>query len=462
MAEMSSLDQHLQRRGGRWHYVRRVPARFRNLETRGTIRTTLGTSSLQVARARRDAMVEADDQYWAHLAFQAEQAGAQDISRQRYDAARMRAKARGSLYTPLPELTATIDVADLLKRLSHAVKHELDAAEVEAVMGAVPPVSDSICEAFSLYCDKLAVSELANKSPDQRTKWKAAKARAIDHFVALCGNLSMDEITRDHARQFYVWWGERIHPNASDAGAKAKTYRPNSANRELGNLRKLYREYWSYQGEESRENPFRNLRFKDKAKEPTPAFASAWVRSRLLKPDALSGLNPQAVLLTYALIETGCRPSELANMRPENIVLDAQVPHIRIRETDDRELKSSASSRGILLVGVSLKAMRRAPNGFPHYRDKSALLSNSLMKAFRARSLLPTEQHRIYSFRHAFEKRMLEAGLDYGLRCTLMGHKNNRPQYGDGGSLDYRRGELEKIVHPVNAETIRSLPDLRP
>ena len=29
MAEMKSLDQHLQRRGGRWHYIRRIPARYR-------------------------------------------------------------------------------------------------------------------------------------------------------------------------------------------------------------------------------------------------------------------------------------------------------------------------------------------------------------------------------------------------------------------------------------------------
>jgi hypothetical protein len=69
-------------------------------------------------------MVEADDQYWAHLAFQSKQCGAVDVSRQRYEAARTRAKARGFIYTPLPELTATIDVADLLKRLSHAVKHD--------------------------------------------------------------------------------------------------------------------------------------------------------------------------------------------------------------------------------------------------------------------------------------------------------------------------------------------------
>ena len=32
-----------------------------------------------------------------------------------------------------------------------------------------------------------------------------------------------------------------------------------------------------------------------------------------------------------------------ANIRPENIRLDAEVPHIRIRPTKDRELKSGAS-----------------------------------------------------------------------------------------------------------------------
>ena len=69
------------------------------------------------------------------------------------------------------------------------------------------------------------------------------------------------------------------------------------------------------------------------------------------------------------------------------------------------------------------------------------------MKAFRVRDLLETDRHTIYSFRHAFEKRMLEGGLDYGLRCTLMGHKNNRPQYGDGGSLEFRKSELMKITH---------------
>ena len=252
----------------------------------------------------------------------------------------------------------------------------------------------------------------------------------------------MNQIDRSHGRAFYDWWCERLNP--SDG---SKAMRPNSANRSLGNMRKLFREYWTYEGQESRENPFRNLRFSDDAVETRPAFSTEWVRDKILKPGVFDGLNEQAKLIVYALVETGCRPSEIANLTAEDIHLDVKVPYISIRPKAKRQLKSKSSKREIPLVGVSLEAMKQAPDGFPHYRDKSSLLSSSLMKAFRIRSLLETDRHTIYSFRHAFEKRMLEAGLDYGLRCTLMGHKNSRPEYGDGGSLEFRRDELLKIVH---------------
>jgi hypothetical protein len=53
---------------------------------------------------------------------------------------------------------------------------------------------------------------------------------------------------------------------------------------------------------------------------------------------------------------------------------------------------------------------------------------------------------------------MLEAGIDFGLRCTLMGHRNPRPEYGDGGSLIYRRAEMLKIVHQVNDGLLQGFP----
>ena len=68
------------------------------------------------------------------------------------------------------------------------------------------------------------------------------------------------------------------------------------------------------------------------------------------------------------------------------------------------------------------------------------------MKYFKTNGLLETPAHRIYSIRHAFEKRMLEADIDYGLRCILMVHHNTRPSYGDGGSLEYRRDQMQKFT----------------
>jgi len=53
---------------------------------------------------------------------------------------------------------------------------------------------------------------------------------------------------------------------------------------------------------------------------------------------------------------------------------------------------------------------------------------------------------------------MLEAGIEFGLRCTLMGHPNPRPKYDAGDSLIYRRDEMLKIIHPANADLFKGFP----
>ena len=450
-------NHYLEQRGYRWYYVRRVPSRYQVIDTRRTIKVALHTDSLIIARERRDAMMDADEHFWeTTLAKQTRVQPEETPEMCRYRSARRRARAVGFEFKPLNKIAAFEPFPKVMERIVHLTDKEESAREVEAVLGNIEPPKDTIRDAFKLYCDKLSISETSRKSPEQIVRWRATKSRAVEHFVALCGNVTMDRLNRTHGRAFYDWWGERLRPDSSEE----RSYRPNSANRELGNLRQLFREYWTYQGEEDRENPFRKLRFKDTPIESTPSFPDVWVQDKLLKPHALEGINADAQLIAYALIETGCRPSEIANLKPENICLEADIPHIRIRPTANRELKSAASSRDIPLVGVSLEAMKRAPNGFKRYHDRGNSLSAALLKAFHSRDLMPTEKHRIYSFRHAFEKRMQEAGLDYGLRCTLMGHKNNRPQYGGGGSLAYRQKELLKIVHPIDDAFIQSLPRL--
>lgn len=136
----------------------------------------------------------------------------------------------------------------------------------------------------------------------------------------------MDAITRTHAKLIFDWWSGRVNPTD-----RSKPLHANSANKDLTNLRILFERFWDFQGEEQRDNPFRNLRFKNVVYKDIPAFENDWIENRILAPGALDDLNLEARCILLALVETGCRPSEIANLKPEHIVLDHDVPHLETR-----------------------------------------------------------------------------------------------------------------------------------
>ena len=455
MRSIQRPNQYLRLRHDVWHYVRRVPKSVRHIDERVLIYRSLETDSRKVARQRRDICAAADDQRWSEITpsrfgTPAPDAVMKDLQQ--------RAQAFGFTYMPVSEIVEKLNGEQIVQRVTAlgpingplSPKQQRDA---DAILGLAETPKIKISQALELYLSEIALDEQTGKSPEQLKTYTKVKRRAVANFVKLNGDMDMVEIGRDEARNFYRFWADRVQPKGDQ-----KPLSGSSANRDLGNLRKLYRRYFEHIGDENRQNPFRNLRFASPKLKQVQPFSDDWVRSKILAPDMFKGLNREATLLCFAMIETGCRPSELANIEPENIRLDDEIPHIRIRSSSKRALKSTASVREIPLVGVSLEAMKRASNGFPHYQDRGYLLSQTLLNGFKVRELLPTPNHRIYSFRHSFEKRMLEGGLDYGLRCTLMGHRNPRPEYGDGGSLTYRRDEMMKIVHPLGEELFQSYP----
>ena len=127
---------------------------------------------------------------------------------------------------------------------------------------------------------------------------------------------------------------------------------PNTANRDIGNVRVLDDSYFKHIGEEDRPNPFRNLSFKSrKAKGEVLPFEDDWVREHILVPGVIAGINDEAAHINFVLIETGCRPGEIGNLLKEDILLDNPVPHIRIRPKKNREIKTMAPIREIPLLG---------------------------------------------------------------------------------------------------------------
>ncbi|WP_085044302.1 DUF6538 domain-containing protein [Ensifer aridi] len=435
--------RYLKARGSKWHYVRRVPGHFSHIDDRGTIRISLKTSSLDVAQIRRDALERADDMYWQGLALDDPARAAHG----QYTAAKARAIALGFEYKAAAEIAEHASVEEIIRRITAAVQNPRDEV---AALGGLDEPKLTVRKAMTFYIEELSADEIQGRSASQLKKWKQLKNDAADTFCEVISDKPLLDITRADATKYQKWWLDRIA--GKDGG---KPISGNTANRNMGNMRKLFREYMKHLQLELK-NPFDGLSFKDpkRKRKVVPPFETDHIRKRLLKGTPFKTMNKEARLIFLAMVETGCRPSEIANLKPENIHLKAKIPYISVTFTDDRALKTENSVRDIPLVGVSLAAMKLAPKGFPRYADKEAALSAALMKYFRENHLFPTDRHRIYSIRHSYEKRMLEAGYGDEFRRRLLGHDIDRPEYGDGGSLAWRRDMMAKIALAYDASVL--------
>lgn len=441
-------DRFLHKRGGLYHYKRRVPQKLAHLDSRAPhVRQSLKTDDLVVARNKRDLLEQADDALWAAYLLDLPA----DAARQRHHAAVRRVEALGFIFRPAGAIAERSSIDDILARLEMIDPGRTPAATALAVTGVIDVPAVNVSQAFDIYCDEIVPDELINKSEAQRAQWKKVKQRAVSNFVAIAGDIPMTEINRDHALKLYSHWRKRIAPKDRDVQA---SHSASSGNRDIGNMRVLYDAYFSHIGEMDRLNPFARLNFRVIKKRSRPPFPTEWIRDRILARGAMSSLNDEARGIVLALIETGARPSEIANLRPEAIRLTHAVPHIAIEPYDDpddpREIKTASSERIVPLVGVAKAVFERHPKGFPKYRNRENDLSATLNKYFKVHGLFPTTKHKIYSFRHSFEDRMKEAGLDDELRRIMMGHAIDRPQYGSGGSLAWRRDELSRIELPFD------------
>lgn len=423
--------RYLSARGSKWSYVRRVPGHFSLLDDRGTIRVSLKTSSVDVAKLRRDALERADDLFWQGLAIN-DQAQA---SHAQYAAAKARAIALGFEYKAAADIAETSTVEEIIRRITAAAAAPRDA---DAAIGLADEPQLTVRQVLTLYTEEIAADELQGMSETQVRKWGEIKLNAVEQFCTIVGDKALLDITRDDAHKFHRHYLDRV---------KSRDLSGNTANRQFGNMRKLFREYTKYMQIDV-QNPFEKLSYADpkRHRKIVPPFETAYIRDTFLKGEALRGLNRGARLIFLAMVETGCRPSELCNIRPENIHLDAAVPYLSVTFVDDRRLKTENSVRKVPLVGVSLEAMKRAKNGFPRYLDKEGNFSNAAMKFLRENELLPTVNHRVYSIRHSYEKRMLEGGMDDEFRRRTLGHDTNRPEYGDGGALTWRAEQMERIA----------------
>jgi integrase len=440
-------DRYLIERRGNFHYKRRVPLKLAHLDSRAPhVRVTLKTSDRKVARRKRDLLEEADEALWASMTVNG---AGDDPARRRFEAAVRRVEAMGYTFRTSSDFEDPEAFNSLVERIRLVIDEDKRDDVAKPLLGAVETPKTKVSEAFDLYCNEIVADELIGKSQLQRDQWKKVKRRAVNNFVLLNGDLPMDEVTIDHAKKVYRHWLGRIAPKEGKATASFS-----SGNRDLGNMRVLYDTYFKHMGDTKRENPFAGLSFSTKRKKKRPPFPTDWIKEKILKDGCMASLNEEARRILLIIIETGARPSEVCNLDDRTIMLADPIPHLVIEPREDpddpREIKTESSRRKVPLVGVALEAAKKQPAGFPRYRNRENDLSATLNKYFKENNLFPTPAHKIYSFRHSFEDRMKVGGLDAELRKIIMGHAIDRPDYGVGGTLEWRRENLTKIELPFD------------
>ncbi|MEP3847673.1 MAG: DUF6538 domain-containing protein [Paracoccaceae bacterium] len=425
-------DLKLTLRGDVWYIVRRIPKRYEAVETRKRIISiSLDTDSLALARSKAYSVWQAQLDHW-----QAKLDGRSADEREAFQAVRKLAQAKGATYIPVDRV-AGLPVDALLARIEQISQTNgaIDLDETAALMGTVDEPQLLISEVWGEFY-KLTNDRRMGKSTDQVRTWGNPFKRALNRWLAVNGDGPVLQIKRDDFLSFRSFWIEKI-----DLEDRSN----NTANKDFDKFTNAMHTIIDGLGLEfDLPIPKRNWRLPKVDAVSQPPFSSDWILGKLLAPGALEGLNDQARAIFFVCLNTGARPSEIATLQPERIVLNSNTPHIQIRP-DGRVVKTKRAKRDIPLLGVALEAARQFPNGFSRYRDNPSSLSGVQLKYLRNNDLMETEDHVVYSLRHAFEDRMLAAKFPERVKADLMGHDINRERYGSGLSLSHTAALLDEI-----------------
>ena len=436
--------RYLKLRGLNWFYRRRVPEHCAHFDARSEIVKALKTSSLEVAKLRRDAMERADDLYW-----QSGILGHQAGSEASYEAAKARVVGLGFEYKSAADIAATSSLEEILRRIDVAFKSPRDEA---AILGAYSVPETTVRAAMLAYVNDIGIGETKGKSEQQKRKWRERKLAAAEQFIEVLGDKALLKITRADAVKYQAHWTSKV---MGDKNASQRPLSASTANRAMGNIRQLFDKHAQHLQLDLR-NPFEGISWSNskRMRLQIKPFDVEFVQDTFLKEGAFATLNQEARLIFLALIETGCRPSEICNLTGDRIFLNAPHPYIRVEFREDRQLKTESSVRDVPLLGISLAAMRRAPHGFPSYRDKETNFSGLMMKFLRTKGWLPSKHHRVYSMRHTMEDRMKAAGLEDDFRRVILGHRIDRPEYGEGWTIAYKAQRLAPLALLFSEEVL--------
>ena len=238
---------------------------------------------------------------------------------------------------------------------------------------------------------------------------------------------------------------ERSNPN----------WKPDTLNKSLGTLSAVFTfAIWQY--ELTMTNPWSSLKDQvfdreDKRRSFTPYELGLFVQN-------LENLNAEARLIGLLMVYTGCRTMEIAGLTFEELQMQHNIPHLKLRPNHIRPLKNKQSKRDVPLIDKALDELRsylaqtkefnpKEPV-FPRYGRDGGMdaVSQLLNGVIRKRMKIDDPTLVAYSTRHTMKDKLRKIRSTAELQHSILGHgkRSDADNYGEGELLTYLLDELDK------------------
>jgi integrase len=169
-------------------------------------------------------------------------------------------------------------------------------------------------------------------------------------------------------------------------------------------------------------------------------------------------VNDDIRWLVALISYTGMRLSEAVGLKIDDLVIDTEIPYVRVQPHPHRRLKTAGSQRVIPLIGAALWAANQILLSnindycFPRYASQDRCSSNSASASLNKWiKTITSNKDVIHGFRHSFRDRLrdIEAPIDLIDRLGGWSIKSVGQGYGDGYTIDILQKHMLKIENSL-------------
>lgn len=309
----------------------------------------------------------------------------------------------------------------------------LSPVEIKAAQIIAGTVKATLSDALELYLEV---------HPKRDTKRFEDHTRLVMKTLTdILGDKPIDELSRNDGHRYVT-------------AQIARGVKTGTVSRYMNSIRAILGT-WFREKEIDRPNPFSQIPIPKSGEDAgkREPFSESELRKLF---DACRAKDDDVRWLTAILGDTGARLAEVAGLALDDLVLDAEIPHVVIQPHPWRSLKNTSSARSVPLLGHALWAAQRVKDtakkgqrvAFPRYTSptecKATHASNTIAKWIRSLSL----NHTAHELRHTMADRLRDAGCPQDVREAIGGWATRgiAAQYGKGYSLRVMSEWLGKVT----------------